>query len=130
MADSLTVHDLLQCAQKWLTFLTPFFKASERSQAGCQHRLFFAQVEYCDNLIFRRRAALDQLGERLLDVNRTIGQPVALVVLRNKAIKPLLAAAQRLRKSRGPQNPRAIDKHYETIRAAMQGVFAELGLAT
>jgi hypothetical protein len=30
---------------------------------------------------------------------------VALVVLRNKAIKPLLAAAQRRRKSRGAQNP-------------------------
>jgi len=32
-------------------------------------------VEYCDNLIFERRAALDALGERLLDANRTIGQP-------------------------------------------------------
>jgi len=54
---------------------------------------------------------------------------VALVVLRNKAIKPLLAAAHRRRKSRGAQNPRPIDKHYETIRTAMQGVFDELGLA-
>jgi hypothetical protein len=54
---------------------------------------------------------------------------VALLVLRNKAIKPLLAAAQRRRKSRGAQNPRPIDKHYETIRTAMQGVFNELGLA-
>src|SRR6201981_489744 len=54
---------------------------------------------------------------------------VALVVLRNKAIKPLLAAAQRRRKSRGAQNPRPIDRHYETIRMAIQGVFAELGLA-
>jgi hypothetical protein len=54
---------------------------------------------------------------------------VALVVLRNKAIKPLLAAAQRRRKSRGAQNPRPIDRHYETIRVAMQGVFDELGLA-
>jgi hypothetical protein len=54
---------------------------------------------------------------------------VSLVVLRNKAIKPLLAAAQRRRKSRGAQNPRPIDKHYETIRTAMQGVFDELGLA-
>jgi len=28
-----------------------------------------------DNLIFYRRAALDRLGQRLLDANRTIGQP-------------------------------------------------------
>jgi hypothetical protein len=54
---------------------------------------------------------------------------VALVVLRNKVIKPLLAAAQGRRKSRGAQNPRPIDRHYETIRTAMQGVFDELGLA-
>src|SRR5438067_1845099 len=50
-------------------------KARERQHAGCQHRLFFAQVEYCDNLLFHRRAALDGLGQRLLDANRTIGQP-------------------------------------------------------
>jgi len=75
LADSLTPKDLLRCGQKWLAYFTPFFTEAERKQAGCQHRLFFAQVEYCDNLIFHRRAALDALGERLLDANRTIGQP-------------------------------------------------------
>jgi hypothetical protein len=44
-----------------LAYLTPFFKESERKSCGCQHRLFFSQVEYCDSLIFHRRAALDQL---------------------------------------------------------------------
>jgi hypothetical protein len=75
LADSLTAHDLSSCGQKWLACLTPFFKESERKSCGCQHRLFFSQVEYCDNLLFHRRAALDQLGDRLLDANRTIGQP-------------------------------------------------------
>jgi len=37
--------------------------------------LFFAQVEYCDNLIFHRRAAVEELTQRLLDLNRNIGQP-------------------------------------------------------
>ena len=54
---------------------------------------------------------------------------VALVVLRNKAIKPLLAAAQDLRPSRGAKNPRPLDRNYEIIRTAMQVVFQELGLA-
>src|SRR6201997_451560 len=54
---------------------------------------------------------------------------VALVVLRDKAIKPLLAAAQDLHSSRGAQNPRPLDRNYETIRTAMQSVFQELGLA-
>src|SRR5436305_4788487 len=75
ISDSLSAHDLLTCGQKWLAACTPFFTERERKEAGCQHRLFFAQVEYCDNLIFERRAALDALGERLLHANRTIGQP-------------------------------------------------------
>jgi hypothetical protein len=81
LADSLTPRDLVACGQKWLARLTPFFTAREREQAGCQHRLFFSQIEYCDNLIFRRRAALDNLGERLLDANRTIGQPDKITVI-------------------------------------------------
>ena len=52
----------------------------------CQHRLFFSQVEHCDNLIFHRRAALDQLGARLLDANRTIGQPNKITVIFGRKI--------------------------------------------
>src|SRR6266446_548453 len=74
-ANSLTPRDLVTCGQKWLAHLTPFFTAREREHAGCQHRLFFSQVEYCDNLIFRRRAALDNLA------NRTIGQPNKITVI-------------------------------------------------
>jgi hypothetical protein len=81
LANSLTHRDLVTCGQKWLAHLTPFFTARERDHAGCQHRLFFSQVEYCDNLIFRRRAALDNLGQRLLDANRTIGQPNKITMI-------------------------------------------------
>jgi hypothetical protein len=86
LADSLTPRDLLNCGQKWLTAFTPFFTSQERKEAGCQHRLFFAQVEYCDNLIFDQRTALDQLGERLLDANRTIGQPNKITVIFGRKI--------------------------------------------
>ena len=41
----------------------------------------------------------------------------ALVVLRNKAIKPLLAAAQPLRPTRGAHNPKPIDAHYDRYPA-------------
>ncbi len=81
IADSLTAQDLSGCARKWLAQLTPFFTPRERQQAGVEHRLFFSQVELCDNLIFSRRAALDRLSERLLDANRTIGQPNKLTVI-------------------------------------------------
>jgi len=81
LADSLTTQDLLRCGQKWLAAFTPFISDRERKQAGCQHRLFFAQGEYCDNLIFHRRAAVDELTERLLDLNRTIGQPKKITMI-------------------------------------------------
>ena len=86
LADSLTAEDLLSCGQKWLARFTPFFTERERKQAGCQHRLFFSQIEYCNNLIFHRRTALDKLGERLLDANRTIGQPDKITVIFGRKI--------------------------------------------
>jgi hypothetical protein len=81
LADSLTPKDLLKCGQKWLAVFTPFITDRERKHAGCQHRLFFSQVEYCDNLIFHRRAAVDELTERLLDLNRSIGQPKKITMI-------------------------------------------------
>ena len=86
LADTLTAEDLASCGRKWLARFTPFFSEQERRQAGCQHRLFFSQVEFCDNLIFYRRAALDKLGERLLDANRTIGQPNKITVIFGRKI--------------------------------------------
>src|SRR5262249_3177785 len=53
----------------------------------------------------------------------------ALLVLRNKAIKPLLAAAQPLRPTGGAHNPRPIDTHHRVLQVAMHDLFHELGLA-
>lgn len=88
------------------------------------------------------RAAYDLKKLRGKQIVRRIGQTrryqvaptglraiAALLVLRNKAIKPLVAAAHQSVPTRGAQNPTPIDKHYETIRIAMQGLFDELGLA-
>ena len=53
----------------------------------------------------------------------------ALLTLRNKVLQPLLAAAQQLRPSHGAPNPAPIDRHYQTLRLGMEGVFHELGIA-
>jgi len=81
MADSLTPEDLIHCGHKWLNRLIPFFRPEERRVHACWHQLFFSQVEFCENLIFRKRAALDELGERLLDANRNLGRPDKLTVI-------------------------------------------------
>lgn len=53
----------------------------------------------------------------------------ALLLLRDKAIKPLLAVAQQLHPTHSPQTPTSLDTHYRTIYTGMQGVFHELGIA-
>jgi hypothetical protein len=86
LADSLTAKDLTRCGHKWLNRLIPFFRPEERRENGCWHQLFFSQVEFCENLIFRRRVALDELGERLLDANRHLGRPDKLTVIFGRRI--------------------------------------------
>jgi len=89
-----------------------------------------------------RQAAYDlkklrgkQMVERVGKTRRYQASPAgvkamaALVVLREKAIRPLLAAAQQVRPSRGSQNPTALDRHYETVRVGMTGILRELGVA-
>jgi hypothetical protein len=76
LADSLTARDLRA--------FVPFFTPTERRV--CAHQLFFAQVEYADNAVFHRRAALEALGERLLDANRTIGQPKKLAMIYGRRV--------------------------------------------
>lgn len=54
----------------------------------------------------------------------------ALLVLRHKVIKPLLAAAcQPRRRGRPPSNLTVVDQHYHTLRRAMSNLFQELGIA-
>jgi hypothetical protein len=53
----------------------------------------------------------------------------ALRVLRDKVVKPLLAAAEQTAPSRGAQNPTALDRHYDALRVGMNAVFHELGIA-
>ena len=89
-----------------------------------------------------RRAAYDlkkfrgkQLVRRIEGTRRYATGPTglkvltALVVLRDHVIKPVLAAAEYAAPPQGAQNPTALDRHYETLRLGMHGVFHELGVA-
>jgi hypothetical protein len=119
LADSLTAQDLLNSGQTWLACLTTFFKESERKEAECHHRLFFSQVEYCGNLIFHRRAALDQLGQRLLDANRAIGQPNKItMIFGRKVTKQYKGKLQTVVEDLELPNP-VIRSHYEGLSQAV-----------
>jgi hypothetical protein len=75
LGDAFAPQHIIACLQRWLAQLVPFFTEQERRAQGFGYRLFLSQVEYCHNLIFEQRAALDRLMSRLVDNNRTIGNP-------------------------------------------------------
>ena len=112
------------------------FTASElasqvRALGNLNHSEYDARRAAYDLKKLRGKQIVSRIGKtrRYETVAGGLRAMTALIVLRNKAIKPLLAAAQELRPSRQAQNPRVIDNHYDAIRLAMKGVFHELGIA-
>jgi hypothetical protein len=88
-----------------------------------------------------RRAAYDLKKLRAKSMVRKIGtsrryEPIseglraitALVVLREKVIRPLLAASQRPESKTNLNHPTPVDQHYDHLRHGMQGLFTALGL--
>jgi hypothetical protein len=53
----------------------------------------------------------------------------ALVVLREKVIRPLLAAGQRPEPQSKPNHPTPVDRHYEHLRVGMRDLFTALRIA-
>jgi hypothetical protein len=81
LADSFSAQHVIACAQRWLSQLAPPLMDANGQRAARDYRLFFSQTEFCTNLVFHRRAPLDQLSERLLDLNRDIGRPDKLTMI-------------------------------------------------
>ena len=82
-------------------------------------------------MLLRGKQIVQRIGatRRYEPISSGLRAITALLVLREKAIKPLLAAAQDISPTRGAQNPRVIDRHYHDLRLAMKGVFHQLGIA-
>jgi len=53
----------------------------------------------------------------------------ALLVLRDKVIRPLLAAARQPQRHRRTRNLTVVDQYYHTLRGTMSNLFQELGIA-
>jgi hypothetical protein len=100
-----------------------------------QRRLIRASVdhlvEHVDGDLLESKHIVCRIGRtrRYEPLASGLRAMTALVVLRNKAIKPLLAAARPLHPVRGAHNPKPIDAHYNALQLAMHGVFHELGIA-
>jgi hypothetical protein len=84
LSDAFAPQDIVQSVESWLTRLLPFFSDAERRE-GFRHQLYMAQMEYCHNLLFKKKAALERLFDRLLDVNRNLGRPQKLAAIFGRA---------------------------------------------
>ena len=89
-----------------------------------------------------RRAAYDIKKLRAKGMVRKIGKSrryeplpeglrslTALMVLREKIIRPLLAASGQPEPPARPTHPTPVDHHYENLRTGMRCLFTELGIA-
>ena len=54
---------------------------------------------------------------------------IALLVLRDKVIKPLLASSCQLQRGPKAKNTTRLDQHYHRLQAGMRDLFAEMGIA-
>ena len=126
-----------------LRHVTEAVMALSASPHGFPASQWAARVRDCGQSEYQsRQAAYDLKKLRGKEMVQRIGKTqkyeptstglkaiTALLVLRDKVIRPLLAASTETYPAHGAQNPRNLDRHYEAIRVGMQGVFRELGVA-
>jgi hypothetical protein len=79
----------------------------------------------------RAKGMVSKIGKsrRYEPVPEGLRSLTALLVLREKIIRPLLAASGQPQPPSKSVNPTPIDHHYENLRASMRGLLNELGLA-
>jgi hypothetical protein len=80
---------------------------------------------------FRAKAMIRRIGKsrRYEPIPEGLRAITALLVLREKVIRPLLSASCPRESSAKPLNPTPIDQHYEGLRAGMRTLFDALGIA-
>ena len=79
----------------------------------------------------RGKELVERLGttRRYRPATPAIRTLVALLILREKVIKPVLAGAGRPKPGRPPKRVHPLDVHYENLQREMRHTFATLGLA-
>jgi hypothetical protein len=105
--------------------------AKVRAMSGEPASEYGARRAAYDIKKLRGKAMVRKIGasRRYEPLHEGLRALTALVVLREKVIRPLLAASTRPQTHSKLSNPTPIDQHYENLRAGMRGLFIELGVA-
>jgi len=73
LADSLDERVIRQRASYWTWRLSPSFSSRERQLCNLEYGWSIAQVEFCQNVIFKRRAPLRELFRRATEIGVALG---------------------------------------------------------
>jgi len=68
-------------------------------------------------------------SRRYETIPQGLQEMAALLVLREKVIKPVLAGAGQIRRGRKPKEPDPIDVHYQMLKVEMRNLFKVIGIA-
>jgi hypothetical protein len=79
----------------------------------------------------RGKKLVDKIGSshRYQPTRQGLRALTALLVLRDKVIRPLLASSCQLKRGPKPNNSTPLDQHYRRLQVGMQDLFEELGIA-
>ena len=79
----------------------------------------------------RGKGLVERVGttRRYQPTRPAIGTLAALLILREKVIKPVLAGAGKPKLGRPPKRVHPLDRHYENLQSEMRRTFCTLGLA-
>jgi len=112
------------------------FTASElaqqvRSMSGHPESEYGARRAAYDIKKLRGKAIVHKIGNsrRYESIPQGLQALTALLLLREKIIRPLLAASSRPQPPSQPAHPTPTDHHYESLRSGMRLLFTELGMA-
>jgi hypothetical protein len=102
-----------------------------RSMNGQTESEYGARRAAYDIKKLRAKGMVQKIGKsrRYDSVPEGLRALTALLVLREKLIRPLLAASRQSQPPSKPAHPTPIDNHYESLRARMRDLFTELGVA-
>jgi len=122
---------LISLAPKPEGFSVVDLAAKVQEITGCSDSQYTTRQASYDILKLRYKQIIERVGKsrRYIALATGIRTVCALLTLREKVIKPLVAAAGRRRRGRKPKNYGAIDAHYENLFNEMRRTFATLGIA-
>jgi len=106
--------------------------AKVRAITGANESEYTARKAAYDLKKLRGKNLVRRIGRsrRYETVPEGLQAMAALLVLREKVIKPVLAGAGKPRRGRKPKDQSPLDAHYETIQFQMRNLFQLIGIAT